>query len=173
MTSAARRAEQPGPTFLRYKAIRWLIAELIPFGCLAVGFTIIRAWPPAGFLGVLIAIFGTPTATIFYLYKVLGASALWILPLIVLVLPSVFVGGVIFAGPNFLHNSNGTKVELVVTSTWWLVGGCLAVLLALTVAAAVVNGERWMRRNRFNLPRNQFEAFVRSRGTLARLWLPR
>ena len=173
MTSAPRRTERPGPTFLRYKAIRWLIAELIPFGCLVVGITIIRAWPPAGFLGVLIALFGTTTATTFYLYKVLGASAYWVFPLIVLVLPSVAVAGVVFANSTFLHNSDGTKANVVVTSAWWLSAGCLALLLALTVAAAVVNGERWMRRNRLNLPRNQFEAFVRSRGTLAWLWLPR
>ena len=172
MTSAARRAEQPGATILRYKAVRWLIAELIPFGCLAVGITIIRAWPPAGFIGFIVVVFGTPTATLFYLYKVLGASYLWIFPLMVLGLASAFVADVIFANSASLYE-NGARKVLAVTSGWWLTAGCLALLLVLTVAAAIVNGERWMRRNRFNLPRNQFEAFVRSRGTLARLWLPR
>jgi hypothetical protein len=172
VTGVPRRAEQPAPTFLRHKAIRWLIAELIPFGCLAVGFTIIRAWPPAGFIGFIIVLFGTPTATIFYLYKVLGASVFWIFPLMVLGFASAFVGDVIFANSAYLYE-NGAREELAVTSGWWLAAGCLALLLALTVAAAIVNGERWMRRNRFNLPRNQFEAFIRSRGTLARLWLPR
>jgi NADH:ubiquinone oxidoreductase subunit 5 (subunit L)/multisubunit Na+/H+ antiporter MnhA subunit len=132
-----------------------------------------RLWPAAASLGFLFALFGGSTATFFYLYKVLGASWVWSLPLIVLMIPLVFVAGVIFASSTFIQNSNGTKVELAVTSTWWLVGVCLAVLLVVTVTAAIVNGERWMRRNRFNLPRNQFEAFIRSRGTLAWLWLPR
>jgi hypothetical protein len=50
---------------------------------------------------------------------------------------------------------------------------CLAVALALTVAAAVRNGERWIERNQYNLPRDKLETYIRSRGTLARLWLPR
>ncbi len=45
--------------------------------------------------------------------------------------------------------------------------------LAVIVALAVANGERWMRHNGCNLPRNKFEAYARPRGTLARLWLPR
>jgi len=169
VTSAARRAEQPGPTFLRYKAVRWLIAELIPFVFMALGFTIMRAWPAGGSIGFLVALLGGTPATIFYLYKVLGASHRWAYPLIVLMMPLVFIAGAIFA--NSAYGQDGHD-KVVITSAWRLSAGCLALLLVLTVAAAIVNGERWMRRNRFNLPRNQFEAFVRSRGTLARLWLP-
>ena len=149
----------------------WLIAELIPFGCLALGLTIINVWHAGGFLGFIIAvIFGIPL-TVAYLYKVLGAAIAWLWPITVLMLANTIVAGVIFDGPILVRPSHGTTV--VITSTWWLIGGCLAFLLALTVAAAIVNGERWMRRNRFDLPRNQFETFGRPRGTLARLWLPR
>ena len=35
--------------------MRWLTAELIPFGCLAAGFVIARAWPPVIALGFLAA----------------------------------------------------------------------------------------------------------------------
>jgi hypothetical protein len=171
VTSAPGRAERPGLTFLRIPAIRWLIAELIPFGCLAVGFTIINVWPAGGFLGFAIAVFAGIPATVLYLYKVLGAAIAWVWPIMVLMLASTFVGGVIFAGSTMIRPGHGTKV--VITSTWWLIGECLALLLALTVAAAIANGERWMRRNRSSLPRNEFETFAKPRGTLARLWLPR
>ena len=45
--------------------------------------------------------------------------------------------------------------------------------LAAVVALVAANGERWTRHNGRNLPRNKFEAYARSRSTLAWLWLPR
>jgi hypothetical protein len=65
----------------------------------------------------------------------------------------------------------GTKIEA--TSSWLIAAACLAAMVAGIVAAAIVNGERWMRHHRSNLPCNKFEAYARSRRTLAWLWLPR
>lgn len=171
MTGAPGQTRRPGPTLLRVPAIRWLIAELIPFACLAVGLTIINVWHAGGFLGFIIAVICGIPFTVVYLYKVLGAAMAWTWPITVLMLATTIVAGVIFDGSILVRGAHGTKV--VLTGTWWLIGGCLAFLLALTVAAAIVNGERWVRRNWSSLPRNQFETFARPRGTLARLWLPR
>jgi hypothetical protein len=63
---------RPGPTILRVPAVRWMTAELVPFGCLAIGFAIAREWRPTIALGYLIALFGMPVLTAFYLYKVLA-----------------------------------------------------------------------------------------------------
>jgi hypothetical protein len=38
--------------------------------------------------------------------------------------------------------------------------------------AAVLSGERWTRRNRYNLPRSKSGSYSRTRDNLARLWLP-
>jgi hypothetical protein len=46
MSATSRHATRPSPTILRVVAVRWLTAELIPFGCLAIGFMITRAWEP-------------------------------------------------------------------------------------------------------------------------------
>jgi hypothetical protein len=42
MSAVLDRPARPGRTILRVAAVRWLVAELIPFGCLAAGFVIAR-----------------------------------------------------------------------------------------------------------------------------------
>ena len=174
MNAVSEFPARPGLTILRVPAVRWMIAELVPFGCLAIGFAIAREWRPVIALGYLIALFGMPILTAFYLYKVLGAAIGWVVPLIPLSIATCWAGAVTIAGSAIgrsPQNPGGTKIEA--TSSWFIAAACLAAVIAGMVAAAIVNGERWMRHNRYNLPRNKFEAYARSRGTLAWLWLPR
>ena len=174
MNAVSEFPARPGLTILRVPAVRWMIAELVPFGCLAIGFAIAREWRPVIALGYLIALFGMPILTAFYLYKVLGAAIGWIVPLIPLSIATSWAGAVTIAGSAIgrsPQNPGGTKIEA--TSSVFIAAACLAAVIAGTVAAAIVNGERWMRHNRYDLPRNKFEAYARSRGTLAWLWLPR
>jgi hypothetical protein len=173
VTSPSEQAQRPGPTFLRVRAIRWLIAELVPFSCLAIGLAIAREWRPVAALGFVIAVLAGAPLTIFYLFKILGAAAAWIWPIILLVIGNTLIGGFIFVNSTVRDNRHPNGVKIAITETWWMIAAGLVVLLALTVAAAIANGERWIRRNRLNLPRNKFEAYARSRGTLAKLWLPR
>jgi hypothetical protein len=174
MNAVSELPARPGPTILRIPAVRWMTAELVPFGCLAIGFAIAREWRPVIALGYLIVLFGTPILTAFYLYKMLGAAIGWAVPLIPLSIATTWVGGVTFVGSAISRSPQdpgGTKVEA--TPSWLIAAACLAAIIAGIVAAAIVNGERWMRHNRYHLPRNKFEAYARSRGTLAWLWLPR
>jgi hypothetical protein len=174
MTAALDHPARPGQTILRIPAVRWLIAELIPFGCTAAGLLIIRAWPPATILGGFLATFGNFALCVFYLYKVLGTAVGWLLATFPLIVANVGVGAVTIAGTaTTVSPQHPDGVKILATTSWWITGACLAVTLAVTVALAVANGERWLRRNRCNLPRNKFEAHARSRGTLAWLWLPR
>lgn len=175
MTATLARPARPGGTILRVAAVRWTVAELIPFGCIAAGLLIIRAWPPVVVVGGLLATFGNYAACVFYLYKVLGAATGWVLATFPLIIANVAVGSVTISGtagtdPTPQHPLG---VKTIATTSWWIAGACLAVALAVTVAFAAANGERWIRHNRHNLPRNKFEAYVRSRGALAWLWLPR
>lgn len=173
MNAISRRA-RPGRTILRIAPVRWLVAELIPFGCLTVGLLIVRAWHPVIILGGLLATFGNFTLCVFYLYKVLGTAAGWLLATFPLIIANVGVGSVTIADTaTTVSSQHPDGVKVLATTSWWIAGACLAVALAVTVALAVASGERWMRHNRYNLPRNKFEAYARSRGTLAWLWLPR
>ena len=173
MNAISRRA-RPGRTILRIAPVRWLVAELIPFGCLTVGLLIVRAWHPVIILGGLLATFGNFTLCVFYLYKVLGTAAGWLLATFPLIIANVGVGSVTIADTaTTVSSQHPDGVKVLATTSWWIAGACLAVALAVTVALAVASGERWMRHNRCNLPRNKFEAYARSRGTLAWLWLPR
>jgi hypothetical protein len=165
---------RPGPTILRVPAVRWMVAELVPFGCLAIGFAIAREWRPVIALGYLIALFGMPVLTAFYLYKVLCAAIGWVVPLIPLSIATTWAGAVTIVGSAIgrsPQDPGGTTIEA--TTSWLIAIACLAAIVAGIVAAAILNGERWMRHNRNNLPRNKFEAYAQSRGTLAWLWLPR
>jgi hypothetical protein len=123
-------------------------------------------------VGYFVALFGTYTLSILYLYKVLSTAVGWCLSLFPLIVAIIWVGGVTVVGSATTQgpeHSAGTKI--IATTSWWTAGTCLAAALAVTVAAAIINGERWMRRNQRNLPRDKFEAYVRSRGALARLWV--
>ena len=66
MSATSRHATRPSPTILRVVAVRWLTAELIPFGCLAIGFMITRAWEPLGFAGYGLAVFGSWALCVIY-----------------------------------------------------------------------------------------------------------
>jgi hypothetical protein len=174
MNAVISRTARHGPTVLRIAPMRWLVAELIPFACLSLGLTIAREWRPVMAIGYLVALFGTYTLSLIYLYKVIGTAVGWCLSLLPFIAALMWVGGVTVVGSATTQSSqNSTEVKIVATSSWWIAGICLAVVLALIVMAAIVNGEHWMRRNWRNLPRNKYEAYVRSRGTLARIWLPR
>jgi hypothetical protein len=174
MTAVLDRPARPGGTILRIAAVRWLIAGLIPFGCLAAGLGIAWAWPPVILLGFLLASFGNYTACVFYLYKILGTAIGWVMATFPLIMANVAVGSVTIVGSATTRSpQHPDGVKTIATPAWQLASACLAVTLAAVVASAVANGERWSQRNRSSLPRNKFEAYVRSRGTLARLWLPR
>lgn len=172
--AAVGRPAQPERTLLRLAAVRRLIAELIPFGCLAIGFLVAREWRPVVIVGFALASFGNYAMSVFYLHRVLGAAVGWVVALFPVILGNVVVGSVTIVGSATTRspqNLGGSKT--LTTTSWWIAMACLAVALALTVAAAVRNGERWIEHNQYNLPRHKLETYIRSRGTLARLWLPR
>ncbi|HEX6522311.1 MAG TPA: hypothetical protein VF070_20240 [Streptosporangiaceae bacterium] len=153
--------------------MRWFIAELMPFGCIAAGFAIAGAWHPILVLGYMLAVFGSYILSLIYLYKVLGAAIGWVLALVPQIVGITGIGAVVIVGSATTTSpQHPGGVKTLPTSSWWIAGACLAVTLAVTVIAAVINGERWLQRNRHHLPRNKFEAFGHPRGTLARLWLP-
>lgn len=118
----------------RPRGVRWLVAELLPFGCLFAG--LLLAWAGVPVAGVALALFGTPVLTFWYLNWVQDTHAAWIFPLILLVLPATIVGDCIFGHPV----SHGQP--LVVTPAYWQAFGGLLAALAVTVALAVANGER-------------------------------
>jgi len=163
---------RPGPTILRIATVRWLTAELIPFGCLAVGFALTRAWEPLGIVGYALAVFGNLALCTIYFYRVIGAAGWWLAVLFPLTIGNIWAGAVTFVGSATSKSPGHHYVKIVATSSWWIATACLAAALAVTVAVAVATGERWIRRNRYRLPRSKFEAYRRYRGTLAYLWLP-
>jgi len=116
------------------RAVRWLVAELIPFGCLFAGLLLIWAGvPPVGFF---LAFLGGTVLTVWYLNWVQDTHAAWVIPLLFLMLPAAFVGDCIFGRVS----SRGEP--LVVTPAYWQAFGGLLAALAVTVALAVVNCER-------------------------------
>lgn len=117
----------PGP-------VRWLAAELIPFGCVFAA--LLLTWAGAGPVGFIVGLVGGIILTTWYLNWVQDSHPLWSLPLIGLVLPAVYVGDLIF-GHTTSHGE-----PLVVTPAYWQALGGLLAALAVMVALAVVNGER-------------------------------
>jgi hypothetical protein len=119
---------------LRVAAARWLIAELIPFGCLFGGLMLAREWTTAAGepIGLALALAGGTLLTVSYLYKVQGTAAAWVVPVFVLMVASTIFGNVILGHGN----------QLVITSPYWLAWGLLLCVTALSVALAVINGER-------------------------------
>ncbi len=116
------------------RAVRWLVAGLVPFGCLFVGLLLIWAGvPPVGFF---LAFLGGTVLTVWYLNWVQDTHPVWVLPLLFLMLPATFVGDCIFG-----HVSSRGE-PLVVTPAYWQAFGALLAALAVTVALAVANGER-------------------------------
>lgn len=173
MSSVSGRPDQPGRTVLRIAAIRWLIAELLPFGCLAIGFVIAREWRPVVATGFAFAIFGGFVLSIFYLCKVLGAAVGWVLAIFPQFVGIAWAGAVTLVGSAVSQSpQHPAGVKIVATSSWWIAGACLAATLGVTVAGAVLTGERWLQRGGRALPLKKWETLGRARGSLAWLWLP-
>jgi hypothetical protein len=117
------------------RGVRWLVAELIPFGCLFLGMLLV--WAGIGPVGFILALFGGVIATVWYLNWVQDTHATWVFPLIGLLLPATIVGESIFG-----HSALSKGHPLVVTPAYWQAFGGLLAALAITVALAVMNGER-------------------------------
>jgi hypothetical protein len=162
-------------TILRVALLRWLIAELIPFGFLAIGVLPGAAWHPIAGIFVAISLFaslfvGMPFSFI-YLYKVHGTSAGWALPLILVYLCSL-VMCVIATGQG--QTDNGSRV--VVTGALLIATAVLLTLLAVMIAGSVVTGERWVRRNQLKIAPSEAISRVLpygNRGISSWMWLPR
>jgi len=165
-------ATRPGPAIFRLAAVRWVTAELIPFGGLAIGLMIARAWEPLGFVGYGLAVFGSWALCVIYFYRVLGAAGGWIAALFPLIIGNVWAGAVTIVGSAASGYPEQTPVKIIATSSWWIATACLAVTLAVTIMGAAVSGERWTRRHRSDPPRGKSRSYSRTRGNLARLWLP-
>jgi hypothetical protein len=114
--------------------MRWLAAELIPFGCLFAG--LLLAWAGAPPVGFILAFIGGTVLACWYLNWVQDTHLAWAVPLILLMLPATVVGDCIFGHPV----SHGQP--LVVTPAYWQAFGGLLAALAVAVALAVANGER-------------------------------
>jgi hypothetical protein len=113
-------------------AARWLVAELIPFGCVFVGMVLI--WAGTSPVGFILGFFGGTILTIWYLNWVLDTHPIWVLPLLGLMLPAVYVGDLVFG--------HSTSSSYAVTPAYWQAFGGLLAALAVTVALAVANGAR-------------------------------
>jgi hypothetical protein len=154
---------------MRIMPVRFLVAELIAFGCLIGGLELARAGSVATVIctviGSLFALVGTPVVTVYYLYRVLGAAPLWCIPLILLNIPAAYLG-LIILGLEKSTNQDGLPTRIAITSTYWLAWGLLLGLIAVVVLLAAVSGERWMRRHP---SRSEFSKY-NPRGGLTRSW---
>jgi hypothetical protein len=165
-----RRSSRLGRTMLRSAPMRYLIAELITFGCLFAGMIVAREWRPVGVpVGTLIAFLGGTLVTIYYLYRVLGSSAGWVMPLTLLMLGNAVLSNMVIGNGTVYDAAHPRGTHLVITGTYWIAWWALLGAIAVTVILAAASGERWTRRHP---PRDRFGALARPRGRLADLWLP-
>jgi hypothetical protein len=171
MNVTSQHATRPNLAILRLASVRWMTAGLIPFGCLAIGFMIARAWQPLGFAGYGLAVFASWSLCVIYFYRVLGAAGGWIAALFPLIIANVWAGAVTLVGSATRGYPGQPHVKIIATSSWWIATACLAVALAVTIMGAVLSGERWTRRHRGDPPRGKSRSCSRTRGNLARLWL--
>lgn len=134
---------------LRIGAVRWAVAEAIPLGCIFIGMLLLHepVTVAGHMLGFFLALMGGTVCTVYYLYKVVGSSGGWTIPLILLNIPATFLGSFIFEDDPVTAAQDPGITPLIITGTYWLVWGCLLGAIAIVVALAVVNGERWMSRN--------------------------
>jgi len=116
------------------RELRWLVAELIPFGFIFVAMVLTLVG--AALVGFILGAFIGIPLTLVYLNWVQDAHSAWILPLIGLMFPAIYTGMLIFG-----HTISKGE-PLVVTPAYWQAFGGLLAALAVTVALAVVNGER-------------------------------
>lgn len=169
------RDEQAPPreaTFLRHAVPRWLIAELIPFGCLAIGVLPGTAWHPVAGVFVFAGLFAGAPFTFVYLYKVHGTPAGWVLPIIAAYLGCFIVCGIAL-GDWQVNSATG---RVVVTGTWVTAIAVLMILLAGVVAGSVLAGERWVRRNQLKIAPSKAVSQLLpygNRGISSWRWLPR
>jgi hypothetical protein len=99
-------------------------------------------------LGFLLAFLGGIILTAWYLNWVQDTHALWVFPLIGLMLSVTYVGDFIFGHPIVYHGYDPTPARRRHPAYWQAFGGLLAAL-AVTVALAIVNGERHHGRYRY------------------------
>ncbi|HLI36096.1 MAG TPA: hypothetical protein VKV80_01985 [Streptosporangiaceae bacterium] len=104
-------------------------------------------------------------ATPSYLLGMLGSSARWV-RLIRLLMAGIFIYDVLITGgelssPPLWHLGGAV----------WIAMGVAEALLALIITPAIVNGERWLRRNYRDLPGDEFERRANPRGSRASVWL--
>ncbi len=161
----------PPPTRWPFRSAlaRYLIAELIPFVSLSVGLLMMKELQPYGApFGAVIALLGGSVGTFYYAYKVLGSSGGWAFPLILLALASTDLGSMVTGIGVVYDAAHPHGTQPVATATYWLAWGSVLGATAVTVALAVATGERWTRRH---LPRDKYDAMLRSRGEYAFLWL--
>jgi hypothetical protein len=156
-------------TILRVAPLRWLIAELIPFGFLAIGVLPGTAWHPIAGILILISLFAGAPFSFIYLFKVHGASAGWVLPIIV-----VYLGSLVVCSIAVGEGQSSTPI--VVTSIWLITIAVLLTVLAVTIAGSVVTGERWVRHNQLKIAPNEAVSWLLpygNRGISSWMWLPR
>ena len=125
------------------RAVRWLVAELIPLSWITLAMLVIWAGAPP--LGVGLGIFVAVPMTVVYLNWVQQTSPIWVFPLIGLMLPATYLEDIILhtpavqSGHAWYDSSSGS---LVVTPAYWQALGGLLVALAVTVALACASGDR-------------------------------
>jgi len=118
---------------------------------------------------LLISLFAGAPFSFVYLFKVHGASVGWVLPIIV-----VYLGSLIVCSIAVGEGQSSTPI--VVTGTWLITIAVLLTLLAAVIAASVLTGERWVRRNQLKIAPNEAISRVLpygNRGISSWMWLPR
>jgi hypothetical protein len=148
MRTSPTGLSRPARTIFRIAPARYLIAELITFGCLFAGMVLAQDWRPVGVpAGTLIAFLGGTVVTIYYLYKVLCSSAGWVVPLTLLMIGNAVLGNMVIGNYTVYDAAHPNGTHLIITGTYWLAWGTLLGAIAVTVALAAASGERWTRRH--------------------------
>ncbi|MGB6165063.1 MAG: hypothetical protein WCF33_11560 [Pseudonocardiaceae bacterium] len=96
---------------LRIGPLRWLTAELIPLGFLAIGAAITWMRPDYAIAGLMVGAIVAPALGFLYLYKTLGASVWWVLPLALGAMGVSLFGAV--AIPSTLLAHRGHRIEAI------------------------------------------------------------
>lgn len=99
-------------TGLRIRPLRWLTAGLIPLGFLAIAAAITWMRPDYALAGLMVGAIAAPVLGFLYLYKTLGASAWWVLPLALGAMGASVFGAV--AIPSMLLAHRGHRIEAII-----------------------------------------------------------
>jgi len=163
------RTSQPVGAPFRFAPARYLIAELIPFGFILIALILAREFRTVGAaVGFSIAFLCGTFLTAYYLYKVLGSSAAWCFPLVLLMYAQTDLAGPVLRIGIVYDAAHPHGTRQFATGTDWLAWGSALGAIAVLVALAAATGERWTRRHQ---PRDRLDAISRVRGSLAWLWL--